>query len=123
MARALHDLALESLRVCTSLPFASLVFSPQSSLDVVLLRLAPGPLDLFDPAATNAYARLFAAVVEQLLPGHSAREVLERYTRVRSVRRYIGSPKRVCVLSRVTLGADVAVTSVVLAAVKECFPE
>ena len=79
--------------------------------------------DLFDPAATNAYARLFAAVVEQLLPGHSAREVLERYTRVRSVRRYIGSPKRVCVLSRVTLGADVAVTSVVLAAVKECFPD
>jgi ADP-heptose:LPS heptosyltransferase len=79
--------------------------------------------DLFDPAATNAYARLFAAVAEQLLPGHSALEVLERYTRVRAVRRYTGSPKRVCVLSRVTLGADVAVTSVVLAGVKKRFPD
>jgi len=78
--------------------------------------------DLFDPAATNAYARLFAAAAEQLLPGHPALEILERYRRVRSVRRYSGNPKRVCVLSRVTLGADVAVTSVVLAAAKQRFP-
>lgn len=79
--------------------------------------------DLFDPAATNAYMRLFAAVAEQLLPGHSAVEMLNRYACVRSVRRYSGSPKRVCVLSRVTLGADVAVTSVMLAAAKERFPD
>ena len=78
--------------------------------------------DLFDPAATNAYARLFAAAAEQLLPGHPALEILERYRRVRSVRRYSGNPKRVCILSRVTLGADVAVTSVVLAAAKQRFP-
>src|SRR6185312_7720305 len=78
--------------------------------------------DLFDPAATRAYTEVFAAVAERLLPGHSALEILNRYARVRSVRRYSGSPKRICVLSRVTLGADVAVTSVVLAAAKERFP-
>jgi len=77
--------------------------------------------DLFDPAATRAYTEVFAAVAERLLPGHSALEILNRYARVRSVRRYSGSPKRICVLSRVTLGADVAVTSVVLAAAKERF--
>ena len=38
------------------------------------------------------------------------------------MRRYSGNPKRVCILSRVTLGADVAVTSVVLAAAKQRFP-
>jgi ADP-heptose:LPS heptosyltransferase len=78
--------------------------------------------DLFDPGATRAYTEMFAAVAERLLPGHSALEILNRYARVRSVRRYSGGPKRVCVLSRVTLGADVAVTSVVLAAAKERFP-
>jgi ADP-heptose:LPS heptosyltransferase len=77
--------------------------------------------DLFDPAATRAYTEVFAAVAERLLPGHSAPEILNRYARVRSVGRYSGSPKRICVLSRVTLGADVAVTSVVLAAAKERF--
>lgn len=79
--------------------------------------------DFFDPVATNAYARLFAAVTEQLLPGQRATEILDRYARIRSIRRYSDSPKRVCVLSRVTLGADIAITSVVLAAAKERFPD
>jgi hypothetical protein len=79
--------------------------------------------DLFDPAATEGYARLFAHVIAQVLSQYSAAELLLRYRRVRQVRRYTGEPKRVCVLSRVTLGADVAVTSVVLAAAKRRFPE
>jgi hypothetical protein len=78
--------------------------------------------DLFDPTATEGYARLFAHVIAQVLPQYSAAELLLRYRRVRQVRRYTGEPKRVCVLSRVTLGADVAVTSVVLSAAKRRFP-
>ncbi len=46
-----------------------------------------------------------------------------RYRRVRQVRKFAGGEvNRVFVLSRVTLGADVAVTSVALAAAKERFP-
>jgi hypothetical protein len=78
--------------------------------------------DLFDVTATQGYIRLFAEVIAQVLPQYSAAELLSRYRRVRQVRRYTGESKRVCVLSRVTLGADVAVTSVVLAAAKRRFP-
>jgi len=46
-----------------------------------------------------------------------------RYRRARTPRRVTGEPKRVFVLSRVTLGADVAVTSVLLAAAKARFPK
>ena len=45
-----------------------------------------------------------------------------RYHRVRLCRPVTWQPKRVLVLSRVTLGADVAVTSVLLAAAKQAFP-
>jgi ADP-heptose:LPS heptosyltransferase len=78
--------------------------------------------DLFEPAATQSYAELFASVVARVLPGYDAAALIERYRRVRNVRRYHGRPRRVCVLSRVTLGADVAVTSVLLEAAKQRFP-
>jgi ADP-heptose:LPS heptosyltransferase len=45
-----------------------------------------------------------------------------RYERVRRTRPIAGKPHRVFVLSRVTLGADVAVSSVILAAAKRRFP-
>src|SRR4051794_13781934 len=48
--------------------------------------------------------------------------LVARYERVRRVRPVTGKPRRVFVLSRVTLGADVAVTSVLLAAAKRRFP-
>ncbi|MGA8597629.1 MAG: hypothetical protein WB676_23185 [Bryobacteraceae bacterium] len=79
--------------------------------------------DLFEPAAAQSYAELFASVVARVLPGYDAGTLIERYQRVRRVRRYQGKPERVCVLSRVTLGADVAVTSVLLDAAKLRFPE
>jgi ADP-heptose:LPS heptosyltransferase len=80
--------------------------------------------DLFDPALCDVYARLFAHVISRALPEYDADELLLRYRRVRQVRRFRGGEvRRVFVLSRVTLGADVAVTSVALAAAKERFPE
>ena len=80
--------------------------------------------DLFEPALCDVYARLFAHVISRALPDYNADEMLLRYRRVRQVRRFLGGEvNKVFVLSRVTLGADVAVTSVVLAAAKERFPD
>ena len=81
--------------------------------------LAEGLGDRFEPALCDAYARLFAAPVA---PGDAAR-LVERYQRVRRPRLIAGEPRRVFVLSRVTLGADVAITSVLLDAAKRRFPE
>jgi hypothetical protein len=80
--------------------------------------------DLFEPALCDVYARLFAYVIAKALPGYNADDLLLRYNRIRQVRRFLGGEVlRVFVLSRVTLGADVAVSSVALAAVKERFPD
>jgi len=80
--------------------------------------------DLFDPALCDVYARLFAHVISRALPEYDAGELLIRYRRVRQVRRFRGGEvRRAFVLSRVTLGADVAVTSVALAAAKQRFPD
>lgn len=78
--------------------------------------------DLFDPEATRVYANLFAYVVARVLPGYSHDALLERYQSICRVRAYSGAPSRVCVLSRVTLGADVVVSSMMLQAAKRRFP-
>lgn len=79
--------------------------------------------DLFEPALCEVYARLFSRVISRALPEYSASDLLLRYRRVRQVRRFPGGEvQRVFVLSRVTLGADVAVTSVALAAAAQRFP-
>ena len=80
--------------------------------------------DLFEPSLCDVYARLFAHVISRVLPDYLAEELVLRYRRIRQIRRFPGGEvRRVFVLSRVTLGADVAVTSVALAAAKERFPE
>jgi hypothetical protein len=80
--------------------------------------------DLFEPALCDVYARLFACVIAKALPSYNAEDLLLRYNRIRQVRRFLGGEVlRVFVLSRVTLGADVAVSSVALAAAKERFPD
>ena len=80
--------------------------------------------DLFEPDLCDVYARLFSYVIARALPAYNAEELIVRYGRIRQVRRFPGGEvRRVLVLSRVTLGADVAVTSVALAAAKERFPD
>jgi len=76
--------------------------------------LAEGLADRFEPALCEVYADLFA----QAIPGADP----ARYRRVRVPRAVTVEPRTVFVLSRVTLGADVAVTSVLLDAAKQRFP-
>jgi len=74
--------------------------------------------DRFEPALCDVYARLFS----QAIAGQDPAALMARYERVRRTRRVASEPRRVLVLSRVTLGADVAVASVLLAAAKQAFP-
>jgi ADP-heptose:LPS heptosyltransferase len=87
--------------------------------DALFRVVAEGLADRFEPVLCDTYARLFA---EALAPGESA-ALVERYQRVRVPRRVEGDPRHVFVLSRVTLGADVAVTSVLLDAAKRRFSD
>ncbi|HWB86264.1 MAG TPA: glycosyltransferase family 9 protein [Bryobacteraceae bacterium] len=84
--------------------------------------LVEGLADRFEPALCDVYARLFAQAVAYVIEGANPGALVARYERVRRIRPVAGNPRRVFVLSRITLGADVAVTSVLLAAVKERFP-
>jgi ADP-heptose:LPS heptosyltransferase len=81
--------------------------------------LVEGLGDRFEPALCDAYAHLFSQAIE----GQDPAALVARYDRVRRTRPVACEPKRVLVLSRVTLGADVAVTSVLLAAAKQAFPK
>jgi ADP-heptose:LPS heptosyltransferase len=86
--------------------------------------LIEGLGDRFEPALCDAYARLFSRAIEASSQGagQDPAALVARYRRVRRPRPIALQPRRVLVLSRVTLGADVAVTSVLLAAAKQAFP-
>jgi hypothetical protein len=87
---------------------------------IVVERLA----DLFEPRLCSVYAELFSEVIARRAGLH-AQHLVARYNRVRRPRvldRDPDSIENVFVLSRVTLGADVAVTSVILDAAKQRFP-
>jgi ADP-heptose:LPS heptosyltransferase len=89
---------------------------------IVVERLA----DLFEPRLVDVYAGLFSGVIARVLPDFTADQLLARYQRVRRLRAFAGNAAGVAtvfVLSRVTLGADVAVTSVMLDAAKRRFPK
>jgi hypothetical protein len=78
--------------------------------------------DRFEPALCDEYVHLFAPVIESVYADLEAAELIARYQRVRRARPVSQDPGRVFVLSRVTLGADVAVTSIVLDAAKKRWP-
>ena len=88
---------------------------------IVVERLA----DLFEPGLCSVYADLFSEVIARRIPGLHADHLLARYERIRRPRAFDRAPKsirNIFVLSRVTLGADVAVTSTILDAAKRKFP-
>jgi hypothetical protein len=88
---------------------------------IVVERLA----DLFEPSLCGVYAELFSEVIARRTGLH-AQHLTARYERVRRPRILDRDPstiENVFVLSRVTLGADVAVTSVILDAAKQRFPK
>jgi hypothetical protein len=72
--------------------------------------------DLFEPGLCDAYEQLFSEVIARVSP-----ELVARTRRAPS-HPLPESAQRVYVLSRVTLGADVAVTSVLLDAAKRRYP-
>jgi hypothetical protein len=84
--------------------------------------LAEGLSDRFEPRLVEVYTEVFSEVIAAVLPERQPAALVERYHRVRRPRRIGGEPRTVFVLSRVTLGADVAITSVVLDAVKRRCP-
>lgn len=87
--------------------------------------LVEGLADQFEPRLCDVYAEMFAGVLAMVVPEMDAGSLMARRRRLRHVRpfkRDAGLVRRVFVLSRVTLGADVAVTSVLLDAVKKRFP-
>lgn len=85
--------------------------------------LAEGLADRFEPALCDIYARLFSQAIASATPGTDAASLVERYQRVRTPRPVSFEPHRVFVLSRITLGADIAVTSVLLDAARRRFPD
>lgn len=119
------DLAQEVLDLCLSgnppkeLP-RSLVAEPCGRHLFGIL--AEGLADRFEPRLCDDYARLFSQAIAYAREGYPPALLVGRYERVRKLRAAVGKPHRIFVLSRVTLGADVAVTSVVLAAAKRRFP-
>ena len=85
--------------------------------------LVEGLADRFEPALCDIYVRLFSQAIAQTAGEVDAAALEARYQRVRCARPVTFEPRRVFVLSRVTLGADVAVSSVLLDAAKRRFPQ
>ena len=88
-------------------------------LSIVVERLG----DLFEPQLCGVYEELFPRVIQRVFP-----ELMPRVRRISGSHEAgssaaPGSADRVYVLSRVTLGADVAVTSVLLDAAKKRYPD
>jgi len=82
-------------------------------LTVVVERLG----DLFEPHLSEVYDRLFTQVIARIAPA-----LMPRVRPSPSSAQAPPSANRVYVLSRVTLGADVAVTSVLIDAAKRRYP-
>ena len=82
-------------------------------LSIVVERLG----DLFEPRLCETYNRLFTEVILRIVP-----EIAPRLRNPTARAVPPDSASRVYVLSRVTLGADVAVTSVMLDAAKRRYP-
>ena len=117
-ARRLLECCLRGERRPAGLVRALAEDCPDELFRVVVENLA----DRFEPALCDIYAEVMSEAVSGAVGGVDAVELVERYRRVRRVRRAMAEPAVVYVLSRVTLGADVAVTSVLLDAVKRRYP-
>lgn len=74
--------------------------------------------DLFEPRLCVTYRALFSDAIARVCP-----ELLSRVGQPIGFCRLPASAPRVYILSRITLGADVAVTSVLLSAAKQRYPD
>ncbi len=93
--------------------------------------------DSFEPANCKLYDRLFAQVIEfyRRLPEAKAfdqllcrfglmneADLLRRKSQISNRKSPISNPRKVLLPSRVTIGADVAITSVIIAKLRDVFP-
>lgn len=117
--RSPHETAraiLEACRAGRAAPRALLDSLVDSGSNALFSDLVEPLCDAFDPALCDAYTDLFSHVIRRSAPG-----VVPRTPPAGGVD--LDGVSEVWVLSRVTLGADVAVTSVLLDAVLKRFPE
>ena len=94
--------------------------------DASLIRvIAEGLADRFDPRLCDIYTDMFAWVLAEEARDLNEKDLIDRYRRIRRPRLYQSkNPDAVrdaYVLSRVTLGADIAVTSVIIDGLKRRF--
>jgi len=94
--------------------------------DASLIRVvAEGLADRFEPRLCDVYTDMFAWVLASEARDLNEKDLVDRYRRIRRPRLYPGknpdSVRDVYVLSRVTLGADIAVTSVIIDGLKRRF--
>jgi hypothetical protein len=117
-------LAQELLRACLAgeQPKQDLIHQlvDSGSSDALFRIVVEGLADRFEPRLCDAYADVFSVVLERVIP--SLAGLRARYERIRRAPVCTANPQRVYVLSRVTLGADIAITSVILDAAKQRFP-
>ena len=110
----LLDLCLRGERIPSELLDACIAEDDgRALLSVVVERLG----DLFEPRLCDVYAGLFTEVIHRVAP-----DLAQRIRRAQSKRAAPNTANRIYVLSRITLGADVAVTSVLLDAAKRRYP-
>jgi hypothetical protein len=96
---------------------------PQEASRALFTKIVERLGDLFEPRLCDTYAHLFSEVIAYVRQELTARSLIQRYQWIRAGRKGPESAQNIFVLSRVTLGADVAVTSVVLSALKQRYPE
>ncbi|HEY7333782.1 MAG TPA: glycosyltransferase family 9 protein [Bryobacteraceae bacterium] len=77
--------------------------------------------DLFEPKLCETYRALFTDAIARVYPALISR-IRQAGVAGGAVDRFVSTAERVYVLSRITLGADIAVTSVLLDAAKRRFP-
>lgn len=118
--------ALNLLQLCISgrpLDFELIRYLAEHECSLPVFRiLAEGLADRFEPELCNRYVTIFSRLISAKAHEFSPDFLEARYARVRAVQQCRVEPKQVVVISRVTLGADIAITSVVLEAVKVRFP-
>lgn len=96
---------------------------PDSERDDELFRRVEALADCFSRETVSQYVEFFSEVIARELGMWAAEYLRARYERIRAPEPFSGpDPGAVFVLSRVTLGADIAVTSVVLDALCRRFP-
>jgi ADP-heptose:LPS heptosyltransferase len=115
--------ALDELAAAALSPDTAVAGAASSALFSVLVE---GLADPFEPRLCDTYATLFAKVLQHAFPRWDSAALQRRYELIRqprAIRQPDSEVNKVFVLSRVTLGADAAITSVMLDAAHRRFPD